>query len=173
MNFASGPRGDREARFEQLMREYETEVLRVCFLYLVDRSMAEDATQDTFTKVWLKMEKFERHNNCSIKTWIMRIAVNTCKDYMRSKWFRHRNMTRSLEEISPAALPISQDSRSLFLSVLELPDTYKSAVLLYDYQGMSMEEAAKALGISRPTLSRRLKEAHALLRCAQGEEENT
>jgi len=173
MNFASVSSGVREARFEQLMYEYETEVLRVCFLYLVDRSMAEDATQDTFTKVWLNMDKFERHNDCSIKTWIMRIAVNTCKDYMRSKWFKHRSITRSLEEIPPAVLSISQDSRSLFLSVLELPDKYKGVILLYYYQGMSMEEAAKALGISRPTLSRRLKEAHALLRSVQGEEENT
>lgn len=164
--------GGREAGFEQLMREYETQVLRVCFLYLADRSMAEDATQDAFTKVWLNMDRFERRNDCSVRTWIMRIAVNTCKDYMRSRWFRHRGVTRSLETLPPALTPVSQDSRQLFLDVLELPEKYKSAILLHYYQGMTREETAKALGISRPTLNQRLKKAHALLHSARGEEGN-
>ena len=118
MNIASGSIGEREARFEQLMRDYETEVLRLCFLYLMDRSLAEDAMQDTFTKVWRYLERFERRNDCSIKTWIMRIAVNTCKDYLRSSWFRRRKQTCALEEIPPALTPISQDSREFFLDVL-------------------------------------------------------
>lgn len=166
------PDGDRVARFERLMREYETQVLRVCYLYLADRSMAEDATQDAFTKVWLNMDGFERRNDCSVRTWIMRIAVNTCKDYMRSRWFRHRRATRSLEDLPPALTPVTRDSRELFLDVLALPEKYKSAVLLCYFQGMTRQEAAKALGISRPTLNQRLKKAQALLHPARGEEEN-
>lgn len=172
MNIASVPSGVREAEFEQLMREYETEVLRICFLYLVDRSMAEDAMQDTFTKVWRNMNKFERRNDCSVKTWIMRIAVNTCKDYMRSNWFKRRNTTHSFDELPSALIPVTQDSRELFLDVLGLPEKYKSVILLYYYQGMTAEETAKALGISRPTLSRRLKKAYTLLRSVQGEEDS-
>ena len=172
MGIASVPGDAREARFEQMMREYETEVLRVCFLYLGDRGLAEDATQDAFTKVWLNMDKFERRNDCSIKTWILRIAVNTCKDYRRSGWYKQKRITRSLEELPPALTPIAQESRNLFLDILDLPEKYKSIVLRYYYQGMTTAEASKALGISRPTLSRRLKKACALLRSAQGEEEH-
>lgn len=69
MDNASRPSSAQEARFEQLMRDYETEVLRLCFLYLMDRSLAEDAMQDNFTKVWRHLERFERRNDCSIKTW--------------------------------------------------------------------------------------------------------
>lgn len=170
MDNASRPSSAQEDRFEQLMRDYETEVLRLCFLYLMDRSLAEDAMQDTFTKVWRHLERFERRNDCSIKTWIMRIAVNTCKDYLRSSWFRRRKQTCALEEIPPALTPISQDSREFFLDVLRLPEKYKSAILLYYYQELTTEEVAKALGISRPTLNRRLQKAYSLLRCESGEE---
>lgn len=170
MNIASVPSGVREAKFEELMRTYETEVLRLCFLYLVDRNMAEDAMQDTFTKVWRHLARFERRNDCSIKTWIMRIAVNTCKDYLRSGWFKRRKQTCALEEIPPALTPVSQDSQELFLDVLRLPEKYKSAILLYYYQELTTEEVAKTLGISRPTLNRRLQKAYSLLRCAPGEE---
>ncbi len=170
MNIASVPSGVREAKFEELMRTYETEVLRLCFLYLVDRNMAEDAMQDTFTKVWRHMERFERRNDCTIKTWIMHIAVNTCKDYLRSSWFKRRKQTCALEKIPPALTPIAQNSRELFLDVLRLPEKYKSAILLYYYQELTTEEVAKALGISRPTLKRRLQKAYSLLRSVTGEE---
>ena len=113
--------------------------------------------QDTFTKVWRHMERFERRNDCSIRTWIMRIAVNTCKDYLRSSWFKRRKQTCALEEIPPALMPVSQDSRELFLDVLRLPEKYKSAILLYYYQELTTEEVAMALGVSRPTLNRRLQ----------------
>ena len=102
MNNALVPSDVREAKFEQLMRQYENAVLRTCFLYLSDRALAEDAAQDTFMKVWRNMEKFEHRNNCSEKTWIMRIAINTAKDYRRTAWFHHVDITKAVEEIGRA-----------------------------------------------------------------------
>lgn len=139
MNNASGSSGAQEAQFEQLMRDYETEVLRLCFLYLTDRSMAEDAMQDTFTKVWRHLERFERRNDCSIKTWIMRIAVNTCKDYLRSGWFRRRKQTCALEVIPPALTPVSQNSHELFLDVLRLRLCHKRAAPDCNHHVYSMD----------------------------------
>ena len=120
--------------------------------------------QDTFTKVWRHLERFERRNDCSIKTWIMRIAVNTCKDYRRTQWLRHRNQTSPIDELPEAVLPTTSVSRELFLTVMSLPDKYKQVVLLYHYQSMTMEEVADALRVSRPAVSRRLKKAYELLR---------
>ena len=87
----------------------------------------------------------------------MRIAVNTCKDYRRTQWLRHRNQTSPIDELPEAVLPTTSVSRELFLTVMSLPDKYKQVVLLYHYQSMTMEEVADALRVSRPAVSRRLK----------------
>ena len=165
MGIASERGEVRKIEFEQWMREYETAVLRACFLYLGDRALAEDAMQDTFIKVWRSMDRFERRNNCSVKSWIMRVAINTCKDYRRSAWFRRVDKSMQAGEALAAPSGVERESRELYLDVLRLPDKYKRAVLLYYYHNMTMEEAARVLGISRPALSRRLKKACACLRC--------
>ncbi len=164
MNITSVPSDVQEARLEQWLTEYGDAVLRICFLYLANKDLAEDAMQDTFIKVWRTMDKFENRNGSSPKTWITRIAINTCKDYKRSAWFRHVDIAKALEEIPPAFYPTTRESREVFLDVLHLPAKHKQAILLYYYQNMTLEETAEVLGISRPTLNRRLKKAYALLR---------
>lgn len=152
----------RQKTFERLMRDYEVAVLRTCFLYLSDRHLAEDALQDTFLKVWRNLHQFERRNGCTEKSWIMRIAINTCKDYKRSAWLRLFNNTKSIEDLS--TLPIPIESHELLEDVLSMPEKYKQVVVLYYYQNMTLEEAAKMLGMSRPTFTKRLKKACELLR---------
>ena len=126
--------------------------------------------QDTFTKAWKNMSQFEGRENASPKTWLMRIAVNTCKDTLRSSWMRHIDRRQEIDQTSPidelpeAVLPTTSVSRELFLTVMSLPDKYKQVVLLYHYQSMTMEEVADALRVSRPAVSRRLKKAYELLR---------
>ena len=146
MGFTSVPS---EIRLKEWISRYSDDVLRTCFVLLSDQSLAEDAMQDTFTKAWKNMSQFEGRENASPKTWLMRIAVNTCKDYRRTQWLRHRNQTSPIDE---------------FLTVMSLPDKYKQVVLLYHYQSMTMEEVADALRVSRPAVSRRLKKAYELLR---------
>ena len=146
------------------MRTYGTAILRTCFVILSDAREAEDAMQDTFLRAWRAMDTFEHRTGASVKTWLMRIAVNTCKDYRRTQWLRHRNQTSPIDELPEAVLPTTSVSRELFLTVMSLPDKYKQVVLLYHYQSMTMEEVADALRVSRPAVSRRLKKAYELLR---------
>lgn len=153
----------RANQLEQWMYEYENAILRMCTVYLADRAMAEDATQDTFMKVWRNMHKFQGRNSSSIKTWIMRIAINTCRDYRRSAWYRHIHEEKPLDDLLNALCPLPQEDRELFLDVMNLPDKEKQAVLLYYYQDMTMQEAAAVLGITAPALLRRLKKAYRLL----------
>ncbi len=164
MNSALVPSDVRAERFEQLMRKYENAVLRTCFLYLSDRALAEDAAQDTFMKVWRGMEQFEHRNNCSEKTWIIRIAINTAKDYRRTAWFRHIDISKAIEDVLPKLRPVENETKEILEDVLSMPPKYREVILLYYFQNMTMEEAAQTLGISRPTLCRRLQKAHTLLR---------
>ena len=151
-------------RLKEWISRYSDDVLRTCFVLLSDQSLAEDAMQDTFTKAWKSMSQFEGREDASPKTWLMRIAVNTCKDYRRTQWLRHRSQTSPIDELPEAVLPTTNVSRELFLTVMGLPDKYKQVVLLYHYQNMTMEEVADALRVSRPAVSGRLKKAYELLR---------
>lgn len=58
-----------------------TNCWRLCFMYLSDWQLAEDALQETFLKVFRKYDTFAGRS--SEKTWLVRIAVNVCKDYLR------------------------------------------------------------------------------------------
>lgn len=152
----------REQRLEQWIALYGDAVLRTCFVYLSDTGQAEDAMQDVFLKAWQCMDQFEGRNGCSEKTWLMHIAINTCHDYHRSKWFRHVDTSKVLGDIPmDAVLP---ESRKLLSDILTLPEKYKQVVLLYYYQEMTLVEVAKALNVGKSTVHHRLQKAQKVLK---------
>lgn len=158
------PDADREQRLNEWITRYADAVLRVCFVYLSDAALAEDAMQDTFLKAWNAMDTFEGRNGCSEKTWLIRIAINVCRGYRRMRWFRHVDMSMELEKLPAAYQAIPPEDRTLFLDILRLSEKYKNVILLYYYQELTLEETAKALSISRSTAHSRLKKALGLLR---------
>ena len=94
----------------------------------------------------------------------MRIAINPCKDYRRTAWFRHIDRKQSLEELPPQLLSVEPKDETLTLLVMELPDRYKQVILLYYFQGLTMQETAEAIDASQTTVQRRLKKAESLLK---------
>ena len=94
----------------------------------------------------------------------MRIALNVCRDMRRSRWARHVDLTRALDELPPAAMSVPPQERLLFLDILRLPEKYRQVLVLYYYQDMTLEETASALGLSRSTAHHRLRRAEAALR---------
>ncbi len=147
---------DRDQQFERLAEEYQGPVLRMCYLTLRDRTLAEDATQETFLKIYRTMDTFR--GECSEKTWIMKIAVRTCYDMNRSGWFRFMNR-RVTPEMLPeeAAEEYDEGDGKLTAAVLQLPLKLREAILLHHYQGLNVNETADALGISHSSASGRLK----------------
>ena len=89
---------EHQEELEYLMNHYGDEIMRFCTLQLKDPFQAEDAAQDTFIKAWKALDTFR--NDSSEKTWLIRIAVNTCRDYQRTGWFRHMD-----RRITPEDLP--------------------------------------------------------------------
>ena len=94
----------------------------------------------------------------------MRIAINTCKDYRRTAWFRHIDNRKALDELPPRLLQVEQEDHTLSLMVMELPDRYKQVVLLHYFQGLTQRETAEALGLTPSAVLRRLRSAEALLK---------
>lgn len=74
---------DRDEAVEQLYYEYATAIQRLCFLYLGNIVASEDALQETFIKVYQKYHSFQ--GKSEQKTWLTRIAINTCKDMLRKR----------------------------------------------------------------------------------------
>ena len=151
-----------EDELRRLMALYKNDLMRMCCVWLRDASLAEDAVQETFVKAYRAMADFR--GDSSEKTWLMRIAVNTCRSMRRSWWSRmvDRSVTPDmLADMYPAAL---NENLSLIEDVMRLPDKEKDVILLYYYQSMSVREVAQALGIGISAVSMRLKKARTRLR---------
>lgn len=161
MTAVQGPNSSREERLNQMMLTYERELTRLCCLYLHDASLAQDAVQETFLKAYRKLDAFEGRS--SERTWLMHIAVNTCRDMCRSGWLRHVDKAVAIEELPVPAAPPSLEHIALTTAIMGLPKKYKEVVLLHCDQGLTVRDTAKALGITAPAVMNRLKKARAEL----------
>lgn len=110
------------------------------------------------------MSQFEGRENASPKTWLMRIAVNTCKDTLRSSWMRHIDRRQEIEALPLSIASCPEEKPALTQAIMALPPKLREIVLLYYYQDMSLRTCANVLGISAPTATRRLQQAQKKLR---------
>ncbi len=152
---------DHDKALSEWLQQYGDLINRTCCLYLGDRMLAEDATQETFLKAWKCMAQFEGRNDASPRTWLVRIAINTCRNIRRTAWFRRVDRMVTPEELP---LPASDEDRTLLMMVQQLPDRYRQVVILRYYHGMNLDETAQVLGMSRSAVHHRLKKALAALR---------
>ena len=164
MERAEVPGMDHEQKLSQWIEAYSDSILRTCYLYLSDQDQAKDALQDTWIKAWKHMDDFDRRGIVHEKAWLLRIAINICRDYRRTAWFRHIDRKTALEELPQRFVAVEPEDHSLTLMVMDLPDRLKQVILLYYYQGLTMLETAEALGTSQTTVHRRLKKAEELLK---------
>ena len=167
MSAVQGPNSSREARLNELMLTHEKELTRLCCLYLHDALLAQDAVQETFLKAYRRLDSFR--GEASEKTWLYRIAVNTCRDMARGGWFRHVDRAVESENLPLPASPPSAEHIALTSAIMGLPTKHREVVLLHCDQGLTVRETAKALGITAPAVINRLKKARAALSSALGE----
>lgn len=153
---------DPNHELERLVLQYQQSLLRTCFLYLRDRTLAEDAVQETFLKAYRSLASFR--GECSEKTWLMKIAMNTCCDLRRAHRLRSIDPRRIPELLPQAAEPFAPAEEELVTQVIQLPRKLREVILLYYYQDMTVTEIAASLGISQSSVSGRLKRARGKLR---------
>lgn len=156
----------REKRLERLVRTHQGMLLRLCCVCLKDTELARDATQETFLKAYRKMDGFR--GNSSEKTWLCRIAINTCRSMQRRAWYRHED-----RRVIPEELPLAGNESctvedlDVLQAVMALPEKLREVVLLHYWQEMPVGEIARVLGLAHASVSGRLKRAqerlHSLL----------
>ena len=138
---------ERGAWLERAMADHEAALLRLCFAYLEDRALAEDAVQETFVKAYKGYERYRRDSGD--RTWLTRIAINTCKDMRRGAWFRHIDRSAALDALPEGSVPFTERDDTLTRAVMNLKPKLRAVVLLYDSQGLTAAETAQVLGIAR------------------------
>ena len=136
-----------------------TDLLRLCTLYLGDRTLAEDAVQDTFFRAW-RSGGFRGESG--EKTWLTRIAINVCKSYLLSPWHKRRADGEALAALLADASDGVDDT--LIRAVLSLAPKYRAVVLLHYYEGYKAREIAQLLHVRTNTVVSRLKRAREQLK---------
>ena len=146
-----------------VVAQYGNMVYRLAFAKLQNCHDADDIFQEVFIKVNANLAEFRGES--SVKTWILRITVNACKDYLKSAYNRRVTMFSEEEE---ASIPTSdtteeierkQDGEQIRKALLLLPEKYREVLVCLYFEERSVAETAKVLGLSEGTVKSRLSRA--------------
>ena len=136
------PGSREEQELTRLMETYGAMLVSLCASALQDRHLAQDAVQETFLKAYRHLHQLAQAD--SERAWLIRIALNTCRDYQRTWWARHVDRRVPLDTLPESGAPDA--SRDILDQVQRLPRREREAVLLHYWQGMDAGEAAQAMG---------------------------
>jgi RNA polymerase sigma-70 factor (ECF subfamily) len=170
--------GDEKA-FEELVRAHGGRMLSVARRLLRDPDDAQDAVQDAFLSAFRSLEKFEGSSRLS--TWLHRIVVNAALMKLRTK---RRKPETSIEDLLPhfledghqanpavawklpadQAVERAQLGQLVRRSIDELPETYRTVLVLRDVEDLDTAETAEFLGIAPNAVKTRLHRARQALR---------
>lgn len=168
-------------RFRALVEEYQTQVYNLALRMMREPAAAEDVCQEAFISAYRAFSSFRGENP---KAWLMRIATNTCYDFLRRS---ARRPAVSLEVDDPDALRqgsgnvrtievadrgrgpeeealARERERVISALLMELGEEYRAVLVMSDVQGMSYEEIAAATGVGLGTVKSRLSRARARMR---------
>jgi len=168
-----------DAAFEHLVRRYGPQLMVVVRRYLPEEHDAQDALQDTFLSAFNALDRFQ--GDASLATWLHRIAVNAALMKLRTRRRRpekpiddllpkfiddgHRAEPRDEWTATPDQLLADREMRDLVRRAIDqLPDGYRTILLLRDIDERTTEETAELLGLSVANVKTRLHRARQALR---------
>ncbi len=169
-----------EEAYSWLIGEFQQPIYGLIYRMMNDPSDAADTTQEVFLKVFRGMKHF--HGESSLKTWIYRIALHEAAN-RRRWWFRHKAQERPIEPPAAEGEEFSGEERladrgespleklahtevreAVERALHEVPELYRTALVLRDLEDMSYEEIAEVLAISLGTVRSRITRGRDALR---------
>lgn len=168
-----------DAAFSELVYSYGPKLLKHAEQFLRDPSEAQDCVQEVFIQAFRKINTFR--GEAALATWLHRILINACLAHLRK---RKTKDTLSIDALMPEfdwagcrteplgepllqidELIAQQEVReAVLLKIKQLPDPYRSVLLLRDIEGYSTREASEVLMVSIATVKVRLHRARAALK---------
>ncbi len=159
--------GDAEA-FEGLYRQHANRLYNLTYR-MAGPTAAEDLLQDAFLQAYRKLGTYK--GDSSLGTWLYRLTMNLCLDYLRSRQGHMAQVTDSLDEedaapvVAPGRPAESNDARLDLQQAIEaLPPSYRAAFVLHDVEGYQHDEIARLLGIAEGSSKSLLHKARLRLR---------
>lgn len=160
--------GDREA-FRELVERYQDKVIWIAYQMLNNSEEARDIAQEVFIRVYRSIGSFNLMSN--FYTWLYRIVVNLCIDYLRKQ--KPVNRPVSFEDVGEVRgetatadhiLEKRETSQEVNDLLRELPPPYRTILLLRDAEGFSCKEIGKIVGCNANTVRWRLFRARQLFK---------
>lgn len=152
-----------------LMDRHGTSILRLAYSYVRNKQTAEDLSQEIFIKCYQKMDTFQGESK--IETWLYRLAVNHCKDYVKSWHYRKVHVTGVIsslfsgEQASTESQVMKEFAQhDLLEQILALPLKYKEVILLYYFHDFSLKEISEINNLNINTVKTRIVKAKELLK---------
>ncbi len=145
-----------QALFDRVYETYGPALYRFCLLQMKNPADAEDVLQDVFVKRLYQAPKFKSPEH--ERSWLYQVALNLCRD----QWRRSRRSELPLEAAAGVSLP--PEELSLLDQVSNLPEKQRTVLHLHYYQGYGLQEIARLLGVTVPTVKMRLKRGREALR---------
>lgn len=156
-------KGNRDAYGELVMR-YERRLLRVIDRFVNDFELSRDLAQETFLRAYERLDQYDPSRRFG--PWLFRIGVNLTLDYLRRKKRRGRWTLFSEVSIENPPDPAVEDPRKKMdinqevrLVIDQLPEKYRTALVLRDMENFSSSEIAAILGLKESSVRWRLAEA--------------
>ena len=142
--------------FEAAYDAYGPMVYRLAMVYLGCRADAEDVTQEAFLRLLRRAPAFADGEH--EKRWLLRVAVNLCRDQLRGFW------RRRAVELEPGLPVRNPESLGLAEAIVALPEQYKGPIHLHYCEGYSVAEIGEILKLGQSAVKMRLKRGRELLR---------
>jgi len=155
-----------QAAFGRLFERYSPPMFRMIRAQVGDASLAEDLVQDTFLNAFVALPKFQF--GARFFTWLYRIMVNTVGQHHR-KIVRRRELDARVHQVSAPAkgadalVEIREDSEKLWRALAELPEEYRTVLLLREWGELTYAEIAEILECPVGTVDSRIARARKML----------
>ena len=144
-----------EQLFEQVYRTYGPSLYRFCLIQMKNPADAEESLHEVLCKRLYRAPVFASPDH--ERRWLFRVALNQCRD----AWKRSSRSELPLEAASAAVTP---EELGLLDHVAALPESQRTVLHLHYYEGYTLREIARLLGVTVPTVKMRLKRGRDALR---------